>query len=610
MPSFITNLSIAKRLGLGFALVLIMSLISILFGLSRLSVVAQATQNMVDDPVKTERIASDWYRNIYTGVRRAGAIAKSSDPSLTEYFAEEQAASSKSSSELQKALEPLMQTDQEKALYAEIGEQRKLYLVVRDEIVALKKDGKSDEANQLLEQKFKPASAVFLGKMEALLKLQRDQIDESAKNIADIYSASRSLMVALGVVSLLLSLVCAWLISGSITRPLVQATGVARQVAGGDLTAHIDNRSTDEVGQLLSSLQDMQASLVRVVSNVRSGSENVATASAEIAQGNDDLSARTEQQASALEQTAASMEELSSTVRQNADNARQANQLAMSASTVAIQGGEVVNQVVETMKGINDSSQKIADIIGVIDGIAFQTNILALNAAVEAARAGEQGRGFAVVASEVRSLAGRSADAAKEIKNLINASVERVAQGTAQVDQAGVTMTEVVSSIRRVTDIMGEISAASNEQALGVAQVGEAVTQMDQATQQNAALVEEMAAAASSLRTQSNDLVQVVAVFKLDGAATQRAVATAPVPAPMRRAAPAPLRAPAARPALARPAPAVARKPLAKSLPTQTARPVSKPVLKPTAKPSIKPAMGKLSAPKAASTNDDDWTSF
>jgi len=523
MLSFITNLSIAKRLGLGFALVLFMSLLSIVIGLARLSSVAEATREMVASPVQTERLMSDWARNINMGVTRTIAIAKSSDPSLASYFSEEAAASSKASGALQKSIESLIESDKEKSLFAEIGEQRKMYLSVRDQIYALKKEGKADEANQLLEQKFKPASEVFISKVQALLKLQRDQIDEAAKGIDETYAASHSLMIALGVVSLLLSVVCAWLISGSITKPLVRATSVARQVAEGDLTAHIDNGSTDEVGQLLSSLQDMQASLVRVVSNVRAGSDNVATASAEIAQGNDDLSARTESQASALEQTSASMEELSSTVQQNADNARQANQLAMNASAVAIRGGEVVNQVVETMKGINDSSQKIADIIGVIDGIAFQTNILALNAAVEAARAGEQGRGFAVVASEVRSLAGRSADAAKEIKSLINASVERVAQGTAQVDQAGVTMTEVVSSIRRVTDIMGEISAASNEQALGVAQVGEAVTQMDQATQQNAALVEEMAAAASSLRTQSNELVQVVAVFKLDGAASHRA---------------------------------------------------------------------------------------
>jgi methyl-accepting chemotaxis protein len=296
-------------------------------------------------------------------------------------------------------------------------------------------------------------------------------------------------------------------------EPMVAAE-IARAAAKGDLTIRIDVEPGDK-SSIVAALYDMQVSLAGVVGKVLQGSESVATASAEIAQGNHDLSARTESQASALEETAASMHELSANVKQNADSARQANQLAASASSVAIKGGEVVTQVVETMQGINDSSRKISDIISVIDGIAFQTNILALNAAVEAARAGEQGRGFAVVASEVRSLAGRSAEAAKEIKSLINASVERVEQGTLLVDQAGTTMTEVVSSIRRVTDLMGEMSAASNEQASGVAQVGEAVTQMDQATQQNAALVEEMAAAAGSLKSQAEDLVQVVSVFKL-----------------------------------------------------------------------------------------------
>ena len=308
--------------------------------------------------------------------------------------------------------------------------------------------------------------------------------------------------------SLVIALVVVLIIGAMLTKVLRRLTVLrdAMQDVGsghGDLTHRITTTGTDELAVIASSFNQFVEKIHAVLKQVRANADGVSIASAEIASGNHDLSARTEGQASALEETAASMEELSSTVKQNADNARQANQLALSASTVAIQGGEVVGQVVETMKGINDASKKISDIISVIDGIAFQTNILALNAAVEAARAGEQGRGFAVVASEVRSLAGRSAEAAKEIKSLINASVERVEHGTVLVDQAGTTMTEVVSSIRRVTDIMGEISAASSEQALGVAQVGEAVTQMDQATQQNAALVEEMAAAASSQQPQS-----------------------------------------------------------------------------------------------------------
>ena len=295
----------------------------------------------------------------------------------------------------------------------------------------------------------------------------------------------------------------------------VEAKRLAQSVATGDLTTRIALQAGDN-HSMMAQLLRMQQSLTQIVSKVRQGSEGVATASAEIAQGNYDLSARTENQASALEETAASMEQLGSTVKQNAESARQANQLAMSASTVAVQGGEVVAQVVATMKGINESSHRISDIISVIDGIAFQTKILALNAAVEAARAGEQGRGFAVVATEVRSLAGRSAEAAKEIKNLISASVERVEHGTALVDKAGATMTEVVNSIKRVTDIMAEITAASNEQALGVTQVGEAVSQMDQATQQNAALVEEMAAAAASLKSLADELVETVSVFKME----------------------------------------------------------------------------------------------
>jgi methyl-accepting chemotaxis protein len=314
----------------------------------------------------------------------------------------------------------------------------------------------------------------------------------------------------------------------SIGAEPAEAAAVARRVADGDLSVAVVTDAAHGAS-LMMQLGAMQDNLSRVVTGVRQNAEGVATASAQIAQGNQDLSQRTEEQASALEQTAASMEQLSSTVKQNADNARQANQLAMGASSVAIKGGEVVGQVVDTMKGINDSGKKIAEIIGVIDGIAFQTNILALNAAVEAARAGEQGRGFAVVAGEVRSLAQRSAEAAKEIKGLIIASVERVEQGTTLVDRAGVTMSEIVTAIKRVTDIMGEISSASQEQSAGVAQVGQAITQMDQATQQNAALVEQSAAAAESLKQQAEQLVQAVAVFKLGRTEPQAVAAAAPV---------------------------------------------------------------------------------
>ena len=340
--------------------------------------------------------------------------------------------------------------------------------------------------------------------------VQQEQADAESR----IQFAS-SLLGAILLVSLAASLGVALLIIGSIVRPLSQAVQVAQTFASGDLTAHIQVSGEHEFAQLLRALADMQAKLALLVANVRVGSESVDLAASEISQGNTDLSVRTEDQASALQSTAGSMEQLSAQVRQNADNAHTANQLAINAAAVAVQGGAVVNEVVETMKGINQQSQKIAEIIGVIDGIAFQTNILALNAAVEAARAGEQGRGFAVVASEVRSLAGRSADAAREIKVLISASVERVTRGATLVDQAGSTMQEVVQAIQRVSGIVGDITVASREQSIGVSQVGDAVTQMDQVTQQNAALVEQMAAAAISLSSQANALVASVSVFTL-----------------------------------------------------------------------------------------------
>ena len=360
--------------------------------------------------------------------------------------------------------------------------------------------------------------------LRAELLLQRDAAAKSSEEAHQRVNSKADWAVRLAVgIALLAVLVAIGLnvmtqstLKRELGGDLAQARRALSHIAQGNLMSHIADGG--QTASLMGMLRQMQGSLQQLVRGVRNSAQGISTATGEIAAGSQDLSNRTESQASALEQTAASMEELGSTVQQNADNARQANQLATSASTVAVKGGEVVGQVVETMKGINEDSRKISDIIGVIDGIAFQTNILALNAAVEAARAGEQGRGFAVVASEVRSLAGRSAEAAKEIKSLINTSVERVEQGTLLVDQAGATMTEVVASIRRVTDIMGEINASSAEQAGGVAQVGEAVTHMDKTTQQNAALVEQMAAAAGSLNSQASELVQAVAVFKLGGA--------------------------------------------------------------------------------------------
>ncbi|MBY0242966.1 MAG: Tar ligand binding domain-containing protein [Burkholderiaceae bacterium] len=385
------------------------------------------------------------------------------------------------------------------------------------------------------------AEALFKVDMNTLFPPVRDALKKLMEYQVSVgkteYEQAQSRYVvfqALAIAALIAGILAAlgmgvWLIR-SISVPLAQAVRIANAVAEGDLTQQIEVRSNDETGQLTSALKNMNARLLEIVSQVRSGTDTIATASAEIAAGNLDLSARTEQQAGSLEETASSMEELTSTVKQNGESARQANQLALSASAVATQGGAVVEQVIETMGAINDSSRKIVDIISVIDGIAFQTNILALNAAVEAARAGEQGRGFAVVASEVRSLAQRSSAAAKEIKVLIDNSVDKVEQGSSLVNQAGATMTEIVSSVRRVTDIMSEITVAGHEQEAGIGQVNQAITQMDAATQQNAALVEQAAAAAASLQDQAGNLEQLVSVFKLTDqrTATTSIASTAP----------------------------------------------------------------------------------
>ena len=395
------------------------------------------------------------------------------------------------------------------------------YTKAQQTIVALGREKKQTDAADVSDGLGATAFDQSMAALAALSKFGFEGGKAAAADVHAVYATARLAVAALLGAALFVGLGLAWGITRHLMRQLGGEPAVAVQamgaVAEGDLSTFVHVRAGDSTS-LMARLAAMQRSLSDTVSLVRSGSEGVATASSQIAQGNQDLSGRTEQQASALQQTSATMDELGATVRNNADNARQANQLALGASTVAVKGGEVVGKVVETMKGINQSSKKIADIISVIDGIAFQTNILALNAAVEAARAGEQGRGFAVVASEVRSLAQRSAEAAKEIKTLISASVERVDRGTQLVGEAGKTMEEIVAAIRRVSDIVGEISSASAEQSSGVAQVGQAVTQMDHATQQNAALVEESAAAAESLRQQAQQLVQAVAVFKLSAA--------------------------------------------------------------------------------------------
>ena len=456
-------------------------------------------------------------------------------------------------------LDKTLTEPKDRALLQKVKEQRALYLAGQEQLLGFIRSDQTDQSREYLASKLQPVLASYKASIGALVESEKNAIVTDGTDARDTALNARNTLIGLGVTALLLAVALGWLITRSLVRELGgeprTAADVARAVAGGDFTQPIAVKDGDTTS-LMAQLAAMKDGLAQVVSQVRRGSESVAMASSEIAQGNQDLSARTESQASALEETAASMEQLGATVRQNADSAGQANALARSASDVAVRGGEVVGQVVETMKGINESSQRIADIIGVIDGIAFQTNILALNAAVEAARAGEQGRGFAVVASEVRSLAGRSAEAAKEIKQLISASVERVEQGSAMADQAGETMTEVVQSIRRVTDLMGEINAASSEQASGVAQVGEAVTQMDQATQQNAALVEEMAAAAGSLSSQAQELVQAVAVFKLDASQSGASAYSTPTARPAPKAASVRMPAPARKPTAFKAAPA------------------------------------------------------
>jgi len=410
----------------------------------------------------------------------------------------------------------LLDTPGERDAYAKIGELRKSYLASREDISKAKKSGDAEAAAKAFNDRFMPTAQAYQEAVRGLVDSQRAQLDDQVKKMEEMRDRASLLLVIGSLASLAIGTALAWSVASSISVPLKQAEQMAQAIADMDLTGQAQSSyNSDETGHLLRALDSMRAALRRSMLDVRDVVDSISNASSEIAIGNHDLSARTEQTASNLEETASSMEQLTSTVRQSADSAAQANQLANSAADVAERGGAVVSQVVATMDDINTSSKKISDIIGVIDGIAFQTNILALNAAVEAARAGEQGRGFAVVASEVRSLAQRSAEAAKEIKTLIGASVERVETGSRLVQDAGSTMGEIVASVKRVTDIIGEISAAAGEQSSGIGQVNMAVNQLDQMTQQNAALVEESTAAAESLKDQAQRLSGVVSAFRL-----------------------------------------------------------------------------------------------
>jgi methyl-accepting chemotaxis protein len=513
----LANLKIAQRLALGFgALCLILVAIQT-FSINMLGKVNEGTADLVSrrvpNIIATNTVMSE-VNDVAIAVRN---MILSSDPADRQKQLDEIATSRKLGRDSIDKLRQSVASPAGQALVERMTVANERYIKGQDELIARINAGDEAETRRYLKDVMRPALAELKQAVNALLALQISVADNTARDAQHAFESTRTMMIVLAAASLALAALIAWWITRSITRPIARALEVASTVAAGDLTSRIEVTTTDETGQLLQALKTMNESLVRTVIAVRSGTETIATASGEVAAGSLDLSSRTEQQAGSLEETASSMEELTSTVKQNADNARQAKVLAEAASNVAERGGRVIGDVVGTMDRINSAAGKIADIIGVIDGIAFQTNILALNAAVEAARAGEQGRGFAVVASEVRNLAQRSAAAAREIKGLIGDSTQAVQAGGKLVGEAGATMQEIVESVRRVTDIMSEISAASVEQTAGIEQINEAITQMDQVTQQNAALVEQAAAASASMQEQAANLTRAVSVFQVAG---------------------------------------------------------------------------------------------
>jgi methyl-accepting chemotaxis protein len=523
----IKNISIGQRLALGFGVVIVLLLL--LAGLSymRIASLNQEVSKMVDARYPKTVVANGIKADVNEATRSMLNVLIMTEPTQ---IAKELANLEARNASTTKAIGELTVTttdDKGKAILKEIDAVRKRFGPGQASFVGLINEDRKDDAMVKFMFSLRPQQNKYFESLDKFIAYQNEEMHKAGQEASAQTKQTQLLIMVLAGIAGALSLVVAVLATRSITKPLKEAVEVAQRVANGDLTSEIKVDSNDETGQMMEALRHMNASLIKIVAEVRAGTESIAEASSEIASGNMDLSSRTEQQANSLGETSSSMRELTDTVQQNADNARQANQLAAKASEVAARGGSVVSHVIDTMGSITDSSKKIVDIIGVIDGIAFQTNILALNAAVEAARAGEQGRGFAVVAAEVRNLAQRSAAAAKEIKALIGDSVDKVREGSTLVEQAGVTMEEVVASVRRVTDIMGEITSASQEQSAGIAQVNNTILDMDETTQQNAALVEEAAAAAASMQDQAASLARVVSVFKLDSSTP--AVLRAPI---------------------------------------------------------------------------------
>ncbi|MDZ5617769.1 methyl-accepting chemotaxis protein [Achromobacter xylosoxidans] len=523
------NLSIGTRLSLGFGTVL-----ALLLALTGLSQYELTHIGGINRAITEQTWAKANAINIIDVTTRANARANlelivNTDPRTAETLFARIDTNRKTIDQALETLRPLFRTEDERQKLWLLEDVRGRYVKSFQGVGALLKSGERDAARQRLLEETLPLLDGLQDRVIEISRIQSAEMVDAGADSQRVIDNAGMLNLILSAMAVVLGGLFAWRVSKSITAPLAQAVSVAETVARGDLGQPIHAVTRDETGRLLRALHDMQDKLAGAVRTIRAGSETISSAAGQIAAGNTDLSSRTEEQAASLEETAASMEELASTVKQNADNARQANQLAASASEVAQRGGAVVSAVVSTMGDISASSRKISEIVSVIDGIAFQTNILALNAAVEAARAGEQGKGFAVVAGEVRSLAQRSAQAAREVKTLIEASVSKVAEGAGQAENAGTTMQEVVASVKRVTDIMGEIAAASQEQASGIEQVNRAVSQMDEVTQQNAALVEEAAAAAGSMQDQAHALVRAVGVFRLsEDAARREAVVAQP----------------------------------------------------------------------------------